>query len=111
MRHDIDHILQFFTHKHLPEHLQAVSKPFGLLANRIGSVAAGLPLTQGEYADYLELVAVVASGPVNPETVIAISKLAEVEEHISRGSALGYACALRSLLEAKDAAVRAVVAK
>jgi hypothetical protein len=27
-----DYLLQFFTYKHLPPHLQAVSKPFGDLA-------------------------------------------------------------------------------
>jgi hypothetical protein len=30
MQHD--YLLQFFTYKHLPPHLQAVSKPFGDLA-------------------------------------------------------------------------------
>lgn len=31
----VDRMLQFFSYEHLPEHLQAVSKPFGELANRI----------------------------------------------------------------------------
>lgn len=60
-----EHILQFFAYTHLPAHLQAVSKPFGELANQI-----------------------VATLPRNPERTVA----------------------LRKLLEAKDAAVRAVVA-
>ena len=60
-----EHIIQFFSYDHLPPHLQAVSKPFGDLAN----VILGLPR--------------------NPERTVA----------------------LRKLLEAKDAAVRALVAK
>lgn len=59
-------ILQFFTYKHLPEHLQEVSKPFCELAEWI--------------TNNLES---------NPET----------------------STALRKLLEAKDAAVRAKLFK
>ena len=61
-----EHIIQFFAFEHLPEKLQAVSRPFGELANLI-----------------------VATLPRNPERTVA----------------------LRKLLEAKDAAVRALVAK
>jgi len=61
----VEHILQFFTYSHLPEHLQAVSRPFS------------------------ELAEVVAASSANAETTVA----------------------LRKLLEAKDAAVRALVAK
>lgn len=59
-------ILQFFAHEHLPEHLAAVSKPFGDLARFI-----------------------VDNLPRNPERTVA----------------------LRKLLEAKDAAVRAALFK
>ena len=58
-------LLQFFAYAHLPEHLQAVSRPFGELANVI-----------------------VETLPRNPERTTA----------------------LRKLLEAKDCAVRALVA-
>lgn len=58
-------VLQFFAYAHLPEHLQAASKPF------------------------CELAEAVADGPANPETTVA----------------------LRKLLEAKDAAVRAILYK
>lgn len=61
-----EHILQFFTYSHLPPHLQAISKPFGDLAQEI-----------------------VTTLPRNPERTVA----------------------LRKLLEAKDAAVRAFLAK
>lgn len=61
-----EHILQFFEYDHLPPHLQAVSKPFGELANQV-----------------------VSSLPRNPERTVA----------------------LRKLLEGKDAAVRAHLAK
>ena len=57
-----DPIMQFFCYSHLPEHLQAVSRPFGELADQV-----------------------VATLPRNPERTVA----------------------LRKLLEAKDAAVRA----
>ncbi len=61
-----EHVLQFFAYAHLPPHLQAVSRPFGELAQKI-----------------------VDTLPRNPERTVA----------------------LRKLLEAKDAAVRALVAK
>jgi hypothetical protein len=61
-----EHIEQFFTWGHLPEHLQEISKPFGLLARQI-----------------------IDTLPRNPERTVA----------------------LRKLLEAKDAAVRAKLAK
>lgn len=58
-------ILQFFAFDHLPESLQSVSAPFAGLAE------------------------MVADGPANAETTVA----------------------LRKLLEAKDAAVRAAIAR
>lgn len=61
-----EHIMQFFSYIHLPEYLQAVSKPFAELAE-----------------------AIVRDIPRNPERTVA----------------------LRKLLEAKDAAVRAYIAK
>lgn len=59
-------IMQFFTYAHLKPEMQAVSKPFGELAEKI-----------------------VADLPRNPERTVA----------------------LRKLLEAKDAAVRAFIFK
>ncbi len=59
-------ILQFFAYSHLPEEMQAISKPFGELAERVHLVL-----------------------PRNAERSVA----------------------LRKLLEAKDAAVRAAIAK
>jgi hypothetical protein len=61
-----DHIMQFFAYEHLPVELQAVSKPFCIMAQEI-----------------------VKELPRNPERTVA----------------------LRKLLEAKDAAVRAAFAK
>jgi hypothetical protein len=66
MNPSIAHIMQFFAYTHLPEHLQAVSKPFADLADSL-----------------------VKDVPSNPELTVA----------------------LRKLLEAKDAAVRAKLAK
>lgn len=59
----VNHVMQFFKYEHLPERLQAVSKPFAVLAETI------------------------AQSSNNAETTVA----------------------LRKLLEAKDAAVRAVL--
>lgn len=61
-----EHILQFFAYGHLPAPLQAISKPFGDLAQQL-----------------------VDTLPRNPERTVA----------------------LRKLLEAKDAAVRANIAR
>lgn len=63
---DREHISQYFDYSHLPERLQAVSKPFCLLHEHIINML-----------------------PRNPERTVA----------------------LRKLLEAKDAAVRSLIAK
>ncbi len=60
------HMMQFFAYKHLPPHLQEVSRRFHLLADELMGLL-----------------------PRNPERTVA----------------------LRKLLESKDAAVRAMVAK
>jgi hypothetical protein len=52
-----DYLLQFFAYEHLPEHLQAVSKPFGELAKQI-----------------------VATLPSNPERTVALRKLLEAKD-------------------------------
>lgn len=62
---DREYIMQFFAYEHLPLHLQAVSRPFGELAEAVHNL------------------------PRNSERSVA----------------------LRKLLEAKDAAVRASLAK
>lgn len=61
-----DPIMQYFEYAHLPERLQAVSRPFGELAHQL-----------------------VQALPRNPERTVA----------------------LRKLLESKDAAVRAALAR
>jgi len=50
-------IMQFFAYSHLPEHLQAVSKPFGDLAQTI-----------------------VETLPRNPERTVALRKLLESKD-------------------------------
>ena len=64
MHPSISHVLKFFKYDHLPEKLQAISRPFCTLAQEVAERA-----------------------PDNQETTVA----------------------LRKLLEAKDAAVRAVL--
>lgn len=80
----VEHILQFFAYKHLPPHLQAISKPFCDLAERIsGTALSGEQMAEGNGSTVHFPV------PRNPERTVA----------------------LRKLLEAKDAAVRALLAK
>lgn len=74
-----EHILQFFAYEHLPQHLQAVSKPFCDLARSLVETRS------------------VEDGPGNPAFPLPRNPERTV--------------ALRKLLEAKDAAVRALVAK
>jgi len=38
-----DHIMQFFAYDHLPDNLQAVSKPFADMAQHIQNLAAPSP--------------------------------------------------------------------
>jgi hypothetical protein len=52
-----DPLLQFFDYKHLPEHLQKVSMPFGRLAQEI-----------------------IATLPRNPERTVALRKLLEAKD-------------------------------
>lgn len=54
MDNTTDPIMQFFAYEHLPPHLQAVSAPFGELAQNI-----------------------VATLPRNPERTVALRKLLE----------------------------------
>ena len=53
----VQHLLQFFAYKHLPPHLQRISKPFGELAYHL--------------ADSL---------PSNPETTAGLRKLLEAKD-------------------------------
>jgi hypothetical protein len=75
-----EHILQFFAFKHLPPHLQTVSKPFCELAHAMVDGDNGAESGTTTFGSAL---------PRNPERTVA----------------------LRKLLEAKDAAVRALLAK
>lgn len=52
-----DRMMQFFAYEHLPAHLQAVSKPFGELAENI-----------------------VENLPSNPERTVALRKLLEAKD-------------------------------
>lgn len=52
-----EYLLQFFAYAHLPENLQAVSRPFGELANKL-----------------------VTSLPRNPERTVALRKLLEAKD-------------------------------
>ena len=54
---DQEYLLQFFEYKHLPEHLQNVSAPFGALADNL-----------------------VKSLPRNPERTVALRKLLEAKD-------------------------------
>lgn len=53
----MNRLLQFFEYNHLPEHLQAVSKPFGELAKHLD-----------------------ATLPSNAETTVALRKLLEAKD-------------------------------
>ena len=55
--HAHDPMLQFFAYAHLPQHLQNVSEPFGLLAQQL-----------------------VDSLPQNPERTAALRKLLEAKD-------------------------------
>lgn len=81
MENQYEHILQFFAFSHLPPKLAAISKPFCELALHI-AVGDNVVPTPGSESTGWPL-------PPNPERTVA----------------------LRKLLEAKDAAVRAVLAK
>jgi hypothetical protein len=52
-----EYLIQFFAYQHLPEKLQAISRPFGELAEKI-----------------------VAELPRNPERTVALRKLLEAKD-------------------------------
>lgn len=66
----VAHILQFFEYKHLPPHLQAVSKPFCDLAYAIAGDERGMP----------EGTSTVFPLPDNAEKTIALRKLLESKD-------------------------------
>lgn len=72
-----DYLLQFFAYSHLPQHLQAVSKPFCDLAFAIVGDDRGMP----------EGTSVHFPLPSNPERTVALRKLLEAKD-----------CAVRALL-------------
>ena len=41
----VDHVLQFFTYEHLPDHFQKISQPFCDLANDLAEELEGPELT------------------------------------------------------------------
>lgn len=92
MSENQEHIEQFFAYEHLPPKLQAVSKPFCVLAriilgtDHVGQDAANA-IDPNDGGPPIPIYAFPL--PWNPERTVA----------------------LRKLLEAKDAAVRAVIAK
>lgn len=55
--HPAEHIMQFFAYSHLPAHLQAVSRPFGEMAEQM-----------------------VQTLPRNPERTVALRKLLESKD-------------------------------
>jgi len=59
----VDQMLQFFEYAHLPQHLQAVSKPFCDLAHQIA-----------------------ATYPANPERTAGLRKLLEAKDCIVRSA-------------------------
>lgn len=63
MHPSITAVLKYFAYAHLPEHLQAVSKPFGELAQQIAERA-----------------------PDNPETTVALRKLLESKDAAVRAA-------------------------
>jgi hypothetical protein len=95
-----EHIMQFFAYSHLPPHLQARSKPFADLAAKIFE---GSPEVATAFAELSEMVRETIAP--NPETTVALGKINESRCANDRG------VALRKLLEGKDAAVRAAIAK
>ena len=58
-------LIQFFEYKHLPSHLQAVSQPFGELANKLMDL------------------------PRNPERTVALRKLLESKDAAVRARLAG----------------------
>lgn len=73
-----DKLLQFFEYKHLPPHLQMVSKPFHDLAHAI---------VKGDNVPEAGTVTIGSPLPANAERTVALRKLLEAKD-----------CAVRAVL-------------
>lgn len=102
------HISQFFTYAHLTrEDLRDLSKRFAdVHDNLIASLGVASEVGPQALADY-----VLADLPANPEKFACLNKLRWTRDHFatSRGR-MRMEEGLRLLLEAKDCAVRALLA-
>jgi hypothetical protein len=116
MEPDVAHILQFFSYDHLPAGLQEVSKLFAIAAQRYAQMTpTELDATRDKIkASYQTFLGELRSAidtvtPPNQEATWAVIKITEAERAIADFAARSIA--LRYLLEAKDCAVRAMLAK
>lgn len=66
-----EYLLQFFDYKHLPPHLQLISKPFCDLAHAI---------VKGDNVPESGTVTIGAGLPRNPERTVALRKLLEAKD-------------------------------
>lgn len=113
----VAHLMQFFTFEHLPPHLQEVSKLFAEAAAKLA------PMTTEEIQAELALIEchqssailstlcreVDAKLPPNVESTWAVTKITQAANLITDGEPMENV--LRRLLEAKDCAVRGLLAK
>lgn len=104
MHTDVMNTLQFFAFKHLPPHLQVMSRPFAEAAVKL----ANAPAFQGDVfkalSDHVD-----GATPVNPQSKKALQKIDEARLLYVHG--MDVDDVLNRLIEAKDCAVRALVYK
>ena len=111
-----EHILQFFAYEHLPPHLQEISCRFAIAAAKVQLPDCGKAAVQLLHRTLVGTEPGWSPLPDNPEKDMCLKKM-----HLALNPGLDLAAqycehaerelVLRALLEAKDCAVRAMVAK
>lgn len=114
---DAKFLLQFFNYTHLPSHLQTPSRLFADAAHAIYAMSPEAAAAERQFIAGSQAASVFsqlcrtvdASTPANIEATEAVIKIDEARRMFAADEPL--ARVIRRLLEAKDCAVRAFVAR
>lgn len=111
-------ILQFFKYSHLPENLQAMSKPFYLTATTLAEYSPEqleneiMLIEDSQAASIFSVLRSLIDTitPANPEATWAVVKITEAAKIlVNEPHEEGVMAVFRRLLEAKDCAVRSLI--
>lgn len=119
------HIMQFFEYEHLPKHLQPMSAFFYVVAHALDGMTPAQLATEVDLIRRSQAASVLSTlcsevdraTPPNEEATFAVIKIQDAANEMRARAHNGclhfgdVEVVLRRLLEAKDCAVRALIAK